>query len=248
MFKKNNIIAALLLFASFNIHAIPVDLELSLVIDVSGSVDNSEYNLMMDGYANAFRDATVQSNILNGTNGAISVNTIFFAGSAFTTSLDSFVLLDSMTAINDYADTLDNFIRPGSGGTAIYTGTNKAISLLDADTLYEGDGFVIDISGDGANSSASQDQAARTSAESKGYKINGITIGSASIEAYYQANVITNDGFTIHANSFGDFQAGILKKLKAETGPTPPSAPEPTTLALIALGLLGFRFSRKSVS
>ena len=39
--------------------AVPVDLGLSLVIDVSGSVSGSEYDLQMDGYANAFRSAAV---------------------------------------------------------------------------------------------------------------------------------------------------------------------------------------------
>ncbi len=239
----------IMLFASFQIQAAPVDLELSLVIDVSGSVDSSEYNLMMDGYANAFRNTTVQNNILGGTNGSIAVNTIFFSSSAFTTSLDNFVLLDSAAAINSFADTLDNFVRPGSGGTDIYTGTNKAIALLDADTLYESTRQIIDISGDGSNSSISLDQAARADAESKNYTINGITIGANSINTYYADNVITSDGFALHANSFAEFEQAILQKLKVETNTNPNNnIPEPTTLALLALGFLGFRFSRKSVN
>ncbi len=235
----------IMLFASFQIQAAPVDLELSLVIDVSGSVDGNEYNLMMDGYANAFRNTAVQNNILGGTNGAIAVNTIFFSSSAFTTSLDSFVLLDSATAINSFADTLDTFARPGFGGTRIHTGTNKAISLLDADTLYETTRQIIDISGDGTGS-ISADQAARGVAESKNYTINGITIGSNSINTYYTDNVITSDGFALHANSFAEFEQAILQKLKAETN-TNNNVPEPAIITLLALGLLGFRFSRKSV-
>jgi len=238
----------IMLFASFQIQAAPVDLELSLVIDVSGSVNGNEYNLMMDGYANAFRNTTVQNNILGGTNGSIAVNTIFFSSSAFTTSLDNFVLLDSAAAINSFADTLDNFVRPGFGGTNISTGTNKAIALLDADTLYESTRQIIDISGDGT-SSISLDQAARADAESKNYTINGITIGANSINTYYANNVITSDGFALHANSFTEFEQAILQKLKAETNTNPNNnIPEPTTLALLLLGLLGFRFSRKSVN
>ena len=49
--------------------AIPVALELALLVDVSGSVDAAQYVLQRDGYKNAFLDATVQANIATLTGG-----------------------------------------------------------------------------------------------------------------------------------------------------------------------------------
>ena len=53
------------------------------MIDVSGSVDATEYALQRDGYFNAFKNAGIQSQIVNGTGGdGIAVRVIEFSSSA----------------------------------------------------------------------------------------------------------------------------------------------------------------------
>ncbi len=49
--------------------AVPVALELALLVDVSGSVNTTEYGLQKTGYVNAFKDAIIQSNIESLTGG-----------------------------------------------------------------------------------------------------------------------------------------------------------------------------------
>lgn len=234
--------AGIAAFSSPQASAAPVDLALTLVIDVSGSVDATEYNLQMDGYANAFRDAAIQANLLGGANGKSAVNVVFFAGNFFTTSLDAFTVLDSTDDIDAFANILDAFARPGSGGTSIYTGTNRAIDLLLAATGTNGElsgttNLVIDVSGDGT-SSASSDQAARTRAVDNNITINGLPIGGTTITNYYTNNVITADGFVQAADGFDDFAAAVREKLKIESGTTDPNpVPLPGTLMLAALGM-----------
>ncbi len=226
------------LFGASQVQAAPVDLALSLVIDVSGSVDASEYALQMDGYANAFRDAGIQANMLGGTNGSTAVNVIFFAAGFYTTVLDSFTVMNSAAQINAFADVLDNFVRIGSGGTSIHTGTNRAIDLLLAATAAGGalegtDNMVIDVSGDGTGN-ATSDRAARDRATANNMTINGLPIGGTGINNYYLTNVITSDGFIEAASNFTDFSDAVRRKLFVETGGT---IPEPGSIALVLLAL-----------
>jgi hypothetical protein len=244
------------LFASMHTYAAPVDLALSLVIDVSGSISTAEYNLQMDGYANAFRNSAIQSNLLGGAYGKSAVNVVFFASNFYTTSFDTFQILSSEADINNFADALDAFVRPGQGGTNVHTGTNRALDLLFAALAAGGElegttNVVIDVSGDGTSSTTAS-QAARARAEQADIVINGLPIGGTSITNFYTNSVVTADGFVQAATNFEDFSRAIAEKLRIETGTIPQvptnGVPEPGTLALLGIGVVSALLSRRRYS
>lgn len=220
--------------------AVPVALELSLVIDVSGSVSDAEYELQRTGYANAFRDPGIQSQIASlAASGGVAVNVIQFATSA-TQAID-WTLLTTAASINAFADSLGVMARVLTGSTAIA----NAISLAtEAITLnqYTGTRMVIDLSGDGVENTiagcnsvtCSAVQSARDAAALEGIVINGLPIGNASLQQYFQNNVVTATGFVQPAASFDDFGRAVAIKIGREITPVP----EPASLALLGLAAL----------
>lgn len=192
------------------------DLELSLVTDISGSVDSVEYGLQMQGYSAAFRDPRVHSALASGPNGSIAVNLIFYDGSA-SVGLP-WTLLTNSTESNAFADSLDAVARPRSGSTNPASGIDLATSEL-LNNNYDGTRLVIDVSGDGTGS-ASTDAAARDAAIAAGIDgINGLPILTdvPTLDEYYEDNIQAGSrSFTLAADDFADFEAAVLAKIEAE--------------------------------
>lgn len=216
--------------------AIPVDLELSLVVDSSGSINAGEFSQQVNGYANAFRQTAVIDSIVNSTNG-IAVNTILFATSA--TEVIPFTQLQTAAEVNNFASALEAIARI-NGGTNIPSGINLAVETIAANNFESGN-IIIDVSGDGT-SSPSSTQASRDAALTAGVsRVNGLAIGSTGIFNFYQNNVIGGvDAFVLQANSFDEFDQAIAQKIQVEVG-TPNPEPEPEAVAAPgAIGLIGF--------
>ena len=186
-----------------------VTAELMLSVDISGSIDSYEYNLQMDGYAEAFRDQNVINAIQVMPNG-LAVNLQFWASKPAPDI--GWRVLKTKQDVLAFADELDNQPRPHPKSNSIWnskigtstniTGAITAATDLIINNQYEGDIQVIDISGDGISNrrqyTGSEDQSNYQSCKSSG-NFSCIQLKDASDAAVKQGIVI--NGLPIDSSS-----------------------------------------------
>jgi len=117
---------------------VAVDSEISLLVDISGSIDSSEYNLQLEGYAESFDNPDLYNNLISqGVEGQVAVNLIVWAGGNQQQESIGWTLIDSVQTSQDFAkDIRETLIttsggsRPFSGSTAPGSAINFAVPLL----------------------------------------------------------------------------------------------------------------------
>ncbi len=240
--------AAAMAVAATPSHATAVDLELQLLVDVSGSISSGEFALQQDGYEAAFRDAGIISAIENGTIGSIAVQLIYWSSASSQAIGVDWALISDGTSANAFADAVAAAGRPFNGGTVPSAAINYGAPLFN-DNGYEGTRLVMDVSGDGTGN-ASASSAARDAALAGGVDaINGLVIGSStSLQDFYMANIVGGaGGFLVVANTFEDFASAVLTKIGREI--VGGEVPIPGAIPLMATGLLVlWRRSRRKAS
>ena len=206
---------------------VPVDLELVLAVDVSGSVDGYEAQLQRDGYVQAILDARVMRAVKSGVLGRIAVTYVEWASYDYQrTAVD-------WTLIHDEASAQAFALHVARAGVITARRTSISALIEYAAPQFEGNGFegtrlVIDISGDGPNNNGTLVNYARDAAVAAGIVINGLPILNdrpnqfgypimKGLVLYYRECVIGGPGaFIVTAESFEDFADAIRSKLILE--------------------------------
>lgn len=235
-------IALALAAAPIAAKATPVDIELQLLVDVSGSIDATEFNLQKTGYVQAFQNASVQAQIANNPNG-IAVQLVYWSGYNQQSIAVNWTHLTDAASANAFAAAINGVSRPFAGQTAVQSALKFGADQFANN--YEGTKLIIDVSGDGSDNDSpagllptgGRDYALNTVGVDV---INGLVIGgSASVFNYYQNNVIGGTGaFVTTAADFGAFATAVTNKIFHETGGMG-DIPEPMTIAIFGLGIAG---------
>ncbi|MCU0535139.1 MAG: DUF1194 domain-containing protein [Hydrococcus sp. Prado102] len=229
-------------FSTIATAATIVDTELSLLVDLSSSVDSSEYSLQVDGYVNAFRN-------IDFTNTNFAANFVVWSSSDSQQEVIPWTQITDNASANAFADAIAAALlpefpqRPFFGSTAPGSAINFATPLFGTETGGADNGFtstrqIIDISGDGQENTGDTTPAARDAALAAGVDtINALPIltDDPDLDEWYRDNVIGGtDPLLFVANDFPDFATAIEQKIEQEVvtptppTPTPPTPPTPT--------------------
>ena len=197
----------------------PVDLQLVLAVDVSGSVNQTRFELQRDGYVAAFRNPRVLDTIRSGPHQAIAVTMVQWTGPALQVHVVPWMRIGEVASAEAFAAAVARTPRQlFGGGTSISGVIDYAVTLMP-ESPYRGTRRVIDISGDGSNNRGRLVNLARDEAVAANIGINGLPILALEpdLDDYYEHNVIGGPGaFVIAAKSYETFADAILKKLITE--------------------------------
>jgi hypothetical protein len=191
---------------------------LALGLDVSSSVDGTEYLLQTRGLAAALTSERVRAAFLAVPGEVVALNVYEWSGRRQQMTRQDWVVIGSPADLDAVAAALRDARRsfeqyPTALGHAILYG---AATLARAPACAESK---LDISGDGGNNDGIPPPLAATDAP---MVINGLVIGDESdtLARYYENFVIRGPGaFVEIADDYADFEEAMTRKLERELRP-----------------------------
>jgi hypothetical protein len=196
-----------------------VDIQLALAVDASGSVNAHRFELQKQGYVSAFRDPQVLKAITSGMLGSVAVTMYQWTGPRLQVVVTPWTKIDSKASCDRFAAMIEAAPRRlYSGGTSISGALDYGVGLFK-DSGYRSLRRVIDVSGDGANTSGRAVSRARDDALAAGVIVNGLPILSLDygLDEHYKSDVIGGPGsFIVPAKSFEVFADAVRRKLILE--------------------------------
>jgi hypothetical protein len=206
---------------------LPVDLELVLAVDVSGSMDAEEQRLQRAGYVAALTSPEVLAAIRTGIYGRVAIAYVEWAGPGAQALTVPWRVVEGGASAEALAAEL------AAAPLARYRGTSISAGLAFAASLFEGNGIeglrrVIDVSGDGPNNMGPPVEPARDAAVDRGIVVNGLPImlrpspSGAGLEPYFADCVVGGPGsFVLPVDDPARLAEAIRQKLVLEIAGLP---------------------------
>ena len=223
------VLACLLTLPGFaRAEIIEVDLELVLLADASGSIDDVEIALQRQGYA----DAMVHPDVLDaiargGALGKIAVTYVEWAGASSQEVVVDWMIVGDEASARDFGAQLMAPPRTAFGSNAIGSALLKGLDLIETNG-FEGWRKVIDLSADSSwNSQGPPIDVARDIVVAAGVVINGLAITcrncsgrprGGDLEAEFRDTMIGGPGAFVVTASDEDssFEQAVRRKLILE--------------------------------
>jgi Protein of unknown function (DUF1194) len=206
----------------------PVDLELVLLADATGSIDDVEIGLQRQGYADAMVDPQVLWAIANGgQNGRIAVAYVEWAAATSQDVVVDWMVVADEASARDFGARLMAAPRRAYGSNAIGSALLKGMVMIDGNR-FEGWRKVIDLSGDSSwNPQGPAVAIARDAILGAGIVINGLAIlcrdacsgrpRFENFEAEYADKIVGGPGsFVVTADGRDSFAQAVRRKLILE--------------------------------
>ncbi len=199
-----------------------VDLALVLAVDISRSVNLTEYRLQRGGLAYAIRHPDVIAAIMSGRLKRIAVTVVQWSG------YESQVIVVPWTVVSDassairFSSRVAKAVRFFGGHGTHVAGMIKFGARLLEDAPFIAHRKVIDISGDGRDNVTEAPGRHRDDAVAAGITINGLAIENEEkdLRLYYRAFIIGGPGaFVIRTRHYKDHGDAMKKKLIREISP-----------------------------
>ncbi len=229
----------------------PVDLELVLAADGSGSIDEDEFMLQRRGYAEAIASRPVLAAIAAGRHGAIALAYVEWAAPDSVHTIVDWTVIRGPSEAADFAASLMASPRVARGYNSISEAIAHSTRLIETNA-HQGARKVIDVSGDGPQINGRPLPLMRAAALNAGITINALLIRRAgggvpgprgeALGEHYANEVIGGFGaFLMTVEGEANFAEAIRKKMVqeiAEAGPTgTPGGTETAALGMAGEGL-----------
>jgi hypothetical protein len=234
-------VAWLAMFLGPSAAAEPVDLELVLAADASGSIDDGEIRLQREGYAAALASGEILQAIGVGYLGRIAVTYVEWGDQDSQAVVAPWTVIDGPGSAAAFGEVLRGTPRRAFGRNAIGSVIAFAHGQIETNA-FAGDRKVIDVSADSANSWNGVPLAlARDRAIQAGITINGLAVLCRScsgrpvdhdLEAAFERRIVGGPAsFVVTADGNTSFAEAVRRKLLLEIAgrePPPPPPQEPS--------------------